>query len=830
MTPRPFNSPAETRERDIRNSELGHVMRAFNGAVALVSLHGSVLSASPAFAQVLSSSDTRAPQQDLADLRDLMEPGSHAKLSDFAAPQPERSDGPDGATRLTVPLEIQDRAQVMATFSHVILGDGRQVLLCELEPDRSEEDELLRFVFEENGQGIWSDDLRTGKFHASKAWMDMRGITGGYDECRDTTDWLAKVHPDDREKLVHLAHEQLEGRADTYVLKYRYRHVLGHYVWIMCHATVMKKDAAGLPLLIVGTDTDITNLQDREWSLMELTDKLQLAIEAAEIGIWEFDPITESVHWDDRMLRIYGITDGQNRRMEDLWATYLHPEDYDGTLAYAEECQERGTDFKRDYRIVRPNGEIRHVRSMARSVSTSDSKTKLIGINVDITEDKQLTLDLKQAQRKLQHDALHDTLTGLGNRRKADAVVSKLFQTMAEDARYAILQVDLDHFKDVNDTLGHAAGDHVLRMAARCLEQSIGAQGEVFRMGGDEFTILLFTCPPQPELDTQCAEIIRDLQRPNQFGGQDCNVGASIGYTLEQGPPATHSLPFSRADAALYAAKAAGRGCARMFDAGMSSDVASAVSREGLNVRKALARGEIQAVFQPIYDARTLTICAAEALVRWNCPERGLLTPDKFLSSASRAGMLAEIDEAVLTFVLDQQDTWCAQGRSFPRISLNLSRDTLLSDTWLPGLQSRLEAHHAIAFELLETAFMDRVDPITAHRLDTLREMGLRIEMDDFGAGHASIVALQSIKPNGVKIDRDLVLPLEKHARQIETLEALCRIARLENCDIVIEGLETGIHMAAVHNLDCDALQGYALERPMSAEAFTERFALQKTA
>ena len=197
---------------------------------------------------------------------------------------------------------------------------------------------------------------------------------------------------EDRAALRDVFGGQTRGGAQSINMQYRHKHNDGHWVWILCRAKVVDSDAAGKPRRIVGTDTDVTLLRRRDSDMLQLTNKLKLAIDASGIGVWEFDPVTNVVHWDDRMLEIYGITDGENIRRGELWETYLHPDDLAGALAYSDHCQQHGLDFKRDYRIIRPSGEIRHIRSLAGYVAASSQQGKLGGVNIDVTADYERTV------------------------------------------------------------------------------------------------------------------------------------------------------------------------------------------------------------------------------------------------------------------------------------------------------------------------------------------------------------------------------------------------------------------------------------------------------
>ena len=296
----------------------------------------------------------------------------------------------------------------------------------------------------------------------------------------------------------------------------------------------------------------------------QLAKQLRLAIDAADTGVWEFDPNTGRAHWDDRILEIYGLDDNQNDRPGTLWGTYLHPDDRAEMTAYSDECLQKGLEFQCDYRVVRPDGEVRHIRSHASRTPTPGGQPKLIGVNIDVTEDYLRAKEVEQAKIQLQYDSRHDALTGLANRRLLDLATIALRKNENHPTGYAVLHLDLDHFKHVNDTLGHAAGDAVLCAVSQRLTDVIGDAGLVCRIGGDEFAVLFETAPSRNEIDGICNHIIRSVSNPIDYEGNRCKIGVSIGCAFGHVTAQESREIFLCADEALYNAKAAGRNCYRI--------------------------------------------------------------------------------------------------------------------------------------------------------------------------------------------------------------------------------------------------------------------------
>lgn len=427
----------------------------------------------------------------------------------------------------------------------------------------SPEDPRLRFLMEHLELGVWDLDLERNRFEVSPVWRRLRGVPEDEEISQDCADWLADVHPLDREALQQKCGQQVDGDLDGFRHKFRYKHRDGHWIWLLCQAKVMHRGPDGRALRIIGTDTDITERQGNEDVQAKLASKLQLAIEASGMGIWEFDPESARVHWDDRMLELYGLQGQRNKLPDDIWETFLHPDDYQSTLEYSQECQRTNSDFNRDYRIIDALGEVKHIRSLSRFVHAENGQGKLIGVNIDVTSDYERAEELERARRKLEHDSRHDALTGLANRRLLDETIAKLFDTVGPEDRYAVLHLDLDFFKQINDTLGHAAGDALLVHVALKLRRMLADQGLICRVGGDEFVVLFEQAPQRDALAKIAEELIEAFDMPMSYQDHTVVFGASIGCAIGSGKPNNHSEIFIQADTALYAAKSAGRSCFR---------------------------------------------------------------------------------------------------------------------------------------------------------------------------------------------------------------------------------------------------------------------------
>jgi diguanylate cyclase (GGDEF)-like protein len=579
------------------------------------------------------------------------------------------------------------------------------------------------------------------------------------------------------------------------------------------------------------------SLRDSESKLELLSRRLELALDASKVGVWDFNIDTLELFWDDRMNELYNYPCDGGPRGYKHWRDRLDEADAERAAADFETAIRTQGRYESQYRLNLGDGRTRVIRAIGKVYAAPGAPTQIVGVNWDVTSDVALTealtrskaltearnAELEAARARIEYNSLHDFLTGLPNRMYLERVLEEhAARCAATGGGVVLLHVDLDGFKQINDTLGHSAGDAMLVHTAQIIRSHLGEADFVARTGGDEFVILCKADSALEGFADVARRLIDSLRTPPSYEGHECRFGMSIGIAGAFGAALDWRRLLVNADLALYRAKSRGRNRFEFFSEALQADIVSA-KRMADSIIKGLDRGEFVPFYQPQFDARTYQIVGAEALVRWRHPTRGIVPPAEFIAAAEELTVIGAIDQAVLQQALAQFRTWRSGGFAVPRLSVNVSLRRLRDDALLRELRQVTIEPGSLAFELVESIYLDESDERFAGVIDQLKELGIELEIDDFGTGYASIVSLTKIKPNRLKIDRQLVTPVVGAEPQRRLVQSIVDIGRSLDIEIVAEGVETMEHARMLRDIGCNVLQGYAFAKPMPAEEF-ERF------
>jgi diguanylate cyclase (GGDEF)-like protein len=575
---------------------------------------------------------------------------------------------------------------------------------------------------------------------------------------------------------------------------------------------------------------------EREHQLGVLSRRLGLALDTSQVGVWEYNISVDCLVWDDRMNDLYGQPRDAQPRNYNHWKNTLHPDD----LARAEDefneaVRTRGR-YVSEYRLRLGDGTVRVIRAIGNCYRDPDGSWRIVGVNWDVTADVAVRQDLQRAKAlteahnaelveataRIEHTSLHDALTQLPNRRYLDRLLTERATASGADEGIALLHIDLDRFKQINDTLGHAAGDAMLVHAAKVLRENVQDDDFVARIGGDEFVVVSPLRNGRRDLSRLANRIISQMRAPMPYMGHECRCGVSVGIAYQRGPKIDDKRLLIDADIALYRAKRGGRNRAEFFTEALQAEIVS-TKRMADDILSGIEQGQFVAWYQPQFDARTHQICGVEALARWQHPVRGIVSPDLFLPIAEDLNVVATIDRMILEQTIGWMQVWRTQGLVIPHASVNVSGRRLRDDNLIKNLKKLNIEPGTISFELVESIYLDESDDIIGWNIDHIRELGIDIEIDDFGTGYASIVSLLKLMPRRLKIDRQLIKPVVGSERQRQLIASIVDIGHSLGIGVVAEGVETPEHGRIVTELGCDVLQGYAFAKPLDPGG-VERF------
>ncbi|MFL5321207.1 MAG: putative bifunctional diguanylate cyclase/phosphodiesterase, partial [Myxococcaceae bacterium] len=487
----------------------------------------------------------------------------------------------------------------------------------------------------------------------------------------------------------------------------------------------------------------------------------------------------------------------------------VHPDDRERFSFELEQHVSGATPhFENEQRLLHCDGTWRWV--LARAVAVRDSKGRATRISGSLT-------DVTNARSR-------DPLTGLPNRVLYHDRLERAFARRRRDKGYsfAVLFLDLDRFKVVNDSLGHLAGDQLLVGIARRLERCVRGVDSVARLGGDEFTILLDGVTEANEAIRVAERICSELSKPFELDGRPVHSGTSIGIAMCRDEYVTPEEILRDADTAMYRAKAAGKARYQVFDQGMHDEAMTVLQLEN-ELRVAVMKNELRVVFQPILRLADNAIAGFEALVRWEHPRLGLITPDKFIPLAEETGAVKQVDEWVLAKAAGQLAEWQARYPSARSlyVAVNASKRQVdrvdFVERSLAAIDGARLSRKSIAIEITEGLVFEDPERISKTLL-RLRDAGVQVVMDDFGTGYSSLSYLHRLPLTGLKVDRSFVSRLDQPGQGAEAVRAIAALAHGLNLHLTAEGVETEAQQGQLKALGCEQAQGFLFSRPVAAD------------
>ncbi len=592
--------------------------------------------------------------------------------------------------------------------------------------------------------------------------------------------------------------------------------------WSMCNA-YPALDEAGTPTEVVVCFTDVSDLKFTERQLQKSDERLRLVLAGSRDASWDWELTEETIYYSPRWWEMIGLEVDALPNGPDLWKNLLHPDDRERALAEFAHALDTGlTSYEVEMRLRHRAGHYVPVSSRGFILRDDQGNPiRVSGTNTDLTE-------RKAVEEQIARMALYDALTALPNRRLLTEQLHRALLASARSQRQgALLFIDLDNFKVLNDTLGHDHGDQLLQQVARRLRGCVREADTVARLGGDEFVVMLEGLVPEPRAAALEAEqigkkILASLGLPYLVGGQEHCTTASIGIALfDDGKQGVDGL-LKQADLAMYQAKATGRNALRNFDRSMQTAIDERLALEK-DLRKALAADEMVLFYQPQVNARG-EHNGAEVLVRWQHPTRGLVPPDAFIPLAEATGLILPLGTWVLTTACRQLAAWSSDPcLNRLRLSVNVSVRQFREADFASGVLAIIEATGAdptkLRLELTESVLAEDIDDIVA-KMTGLKACGVSFSLDDFGTGYSSLRYLQRLPLDELKIDRTFITELLTNPNDCTIARAVVSIADELRLNVIAEGVETDDQRTFLFANGCRFYQGYLFGKPVPVALF----------
>jgi len=555
--------------------------------------------------------------------------------------------------------------------------------------------------------------------------------------------------------------------------------------------------------------------------LGETKESLDRAQRIAHMGNWDWQIRESRLFWSEGIYRLFGVSPAEFDASYEAFMARVHPDDRNAVEAAVQRALETGASYEIDHRIVRPDGAVRIVHESAEVLlDTQGRPTRMIGTVQDVTAWKQAEQALQEKDAHLEFIAYHDALTGLPNRTLLmDRLTHAASRADRSERQVALLFIDLDRFKTINDSLGHAVGDAVLQAASDRLKTLVREEDTLSRLGGDEFVVLLEGLRDGQDAASVAKKIIHALEKVLTIGNYPLHISASIGISLYPQDGKDAETLMKHADAAMYKAKESGRNTFHFYEQGITERAMRRIQLES-RLRSAFEQRALEVFYQPLVNLESQRICGAEALLRWHDPQEGAISPDHFIPLAEDTGLIIPMGEWVIHEACLALKRWDEQGFQLDGfvMHINLSGKQMLQKE-LPRRLADMFAETGVSpdrivLELTESSIMES-EEIGRDVLTALCQIGVSIAIDDFGTGHSSLSRLKLLPISELKIDRSFIRDIAEDTGDAAIVQAILALSANLGLRVVAEGVEHAGQEAFLLQHGCLLAQGYYYARPM---------------
>jgi diguanylate cyclase (GGDEF)-like protein/PAS domain S-box-containing protein len=680
-------------------------------------------------------------------------------------------------------------------------------------------EEDYRTIFEGATVGIFRTTPDGRVIKCNPAFAAIYGYGSPQELMSQVYDLKRQVYVEGQTRDRWVAQIEAHGRVTDFAARmYRKDRSI---IWVSLTGRAVR-GPDGAIVYLEGFLTDITAHKQAEDRLRESEERYALAMRGANDGIWDWDLTQGLIYYSPRWKQMLGACENQIGTLPEEWFSRIHPADL--TAVHQAIAAHRDGDtphFEIEHRVRHADGEYRWMHTRALAIRDESGRaTRMAGSQTDITA-------RKLAEEQLVRDALHDSLTGLPNR---VLMLDRLERSITRCTRdrqhaFAVLFLDLDRFKVINDSLGHVVGDQLLVQFAQRLSACVRPTDTVARLGGDEFTILLEDPKDSDDALAVAQRILDALRRPIALDNQEIFVSTSIGIALSHTGYQRPQDVLRDADTAMYRAKSQGKSQAQVFDQSMHARAVKQLQIEN-DLRRAIDRDELVLHYQPIFRIGSSKLRAFEALVRWKHPERGLIPPMDFIPIAEETGLILPMGKWVLNAACQQAAHWLALFPDRPiDMNINLSarqfsQNDLVEQVTAALRKSGLPAKH-LTLEITESVVMEKPEAAIL-MLQSLKDLGVQLNIDDFGTGYSSLAYLQRFPVDTMKIDRSFISRMTEGPENAEIVRTIIALAHNLNLHVTAEGIETTEQLAQLDKLECENAQGYLFSRPLDAAAAGE--------